>query len=154
MHVTETEREREALWDKCCGRRCREKGETPSGCQLPQGRVFRLITKTRDASPSFREQPGRMRRDPEPGERGLSGNVWRIAVGYTLCWCFHIFLWSCPSEIFFFFPFQTTRYGTLSFSSWPHQQNSLFSQSRHVLLRLQGRVSVEKTLILVDPSNH
>lgn len=53
---------------------------------------------------------------------------------------------------FFSFLFQTTRYGTLSFLSWLHQQNSRFPIP--LCVAAPGRAFVEKMLGLVDLRNH
>lgn len=68
-----------------------------------------------------------MGRDPELGESMAHGGTFGELQSGVICVYVSVFFCgSAPSESFFVFPFQTTRYGPLSFSSWLHGQNSLF----------------------------
>ena len=87
-----------------------------------------------------------MGRDPEPGESMAHGGMFGelqsdvISVYVSVFFC-----GSAPSEIFFVFPFQTTRYGPLCFSSWLHGQNSLFP------IQTCSSATPEKSFFWEDP---
>ena len=94
-----------------------------------QGVIFheKWELKLGQAFPGFREHLGSMGRDPELGESIARGGTFgELQLGVICVYVSVFFCGSAPSEIFFVFPFQTTRYGPLSFSSWLHGQNSLF----------------------------
>lgn len=95
-----------------------------------------------------------MCQDPEQGENmGHWGTFGELQWGiYSLSINVPMFPYGLSLLSFFSFLFQTTRYGTLSFLSWLHQQNSHFPSQ--LCVADPGRAFVEKTLVWVDLRDH
>lgn len=118
---------REAPCGKCCARTCREKAEAPLGCQGRAPREKAVLAETGAGSSWLQGGRGAAGAETRAGtEHGWLGSVWGAAVGCSLSVNVSVLFCSFPSDTFFLFPLQTTRYGLLSFFQVGHRAKQPF----------------------------